>query len=284
MRRFLTVTAVVVATFAVVIALTFPTDAIVRALLARVPLPSGVQVTFASARLRPSGLRLEDVHVLRTDGRSVFDAVWLQLRPSIVGLLRGSYGRPGRVAVATCQGTITVDVGLDQATTVVAVELENVELAACVPYLYPELDVVGRVSGTVNVRYPPRDPVSGDAALDVRSFVLKPGGSLEDVVVRADAGRLQARGADGRIELVKLEASSDDFQASGNGAVRLVMPRGDSPIDVRLTVTPGRTAPEMFRRWLAAVPGPPPDPSGTRRLRVQGSIGNPRLVAAGTPG
>lgn len=284
MRRFLVVAAVVLATFAVVIALTFPTDAVVRALLARAPLPSGLQVTFARAHLRPSGLRLEDVHVLRPDGGSVFDALWLEVHPSIVGLLRGRLGRPGRISVATCQGTITVEVDLDRATTVVAVGLENVELATCVPYLYPEVDVVGRVSGTVNVRYPPRDPVSGDAALEVRSFVLKPGGSLEDVVVRADAGTLRARGADRRIELETLEASGDDFRAVGNGTIRLVMPRGDSPIDVRLTITPGRTAPEMFRRWLAAVPGPPPDPTGTRRLRLQGSIGDPRLVAAGVRG
>ena len=83
-------------------------------------------------------------------------------------------------------------VGVDAAPSLVAQaqqlagELENVELASCVPYLYPQLDVVGRVSGTVNVRYPPRDPVSGDAALEVRSFVLRPGGSLEDVTVPSE--------------------------------------------------------------------------------------------------
>ena len=102
MKRALAIIALVVAVAGVIGMLTFPTDALVRGLLAQIPLP--VQVTFAEAHLRPNGLRLDDVHVVRSDGQPALDAEWLRLRPSLWGLWRDRTGQPWSIVAATCIG------------------------------------------------------------------------------------------------------------------------------------------------------------------------------------
>ncbi|HXJ37399.1 MAG TPA: type II secretion system protein GspN [Candidatus Eisenbacteria bacterium] len=280
-RRRLAIAGLVVVAFLAGVAITFPTEAVVRAMVARVPLPDQMQVSFASAHLRPDGLRLDDVHLTRPDGSNAFDADWLRLRPSLLGLWRDRTGRPWSVALATCQGRIEIEVGAEGATTPISVVLTDVELATCIPYVAPRVDAYGRVNGAVHARVGGRDPTSGDGAFEIRGAAWHPGGGLEDLVIRADAATLRGRLADRRFELETIEASSEDFRATGRGSIRFVTPTNDSVLDLRLSVTPGHTMPPTLRRWFDGVPGAAPDAQGTRTLRLQGTIGNPRLVAAG---
>jgi type II secretion system protein N len=282
MRRALVATGVVLATFGVVAALTFPTDAIVRGLVARVPLPQRLALAFERARLGFSGLRLEDVHVTRPDGSAAFDAEWLRLRPSLLGFWRDRTGRPWSAGLSACHGTVDVEVGADGATTPLAVSFENVELGACLPYVAPQVAAYGRVSGVVHARVSDRDPATGDAAIEVRGAAWRPGGAFEQDALRIDAGTLRATLADRRLEIATLEASSADFRARGRGSVRFVTPTDDSVLDLRLAVTPTATMPPSFRRILDGVPGAAPDASGTRVFRIQGTMQRPRIVAAGT--
>src|SRR5262249_27975280 len=132
--------------------LTFPTDALVRAVLEQVPLPDRMQLTFAGARLRPSGLRLEQGRVVRDSGEAAPAADWLRLRPSLLGLWNDRTGRPWSISAGTCQGTIDLTIGADPGGTPIAAGLEHVELAACLPYVLPQVDAYGRVDGKFTVR------------------------------------------------------------------------------------------------------------------------------------
>jgi type II secretion system protein N len=282
MRRRLAIAGLVMAVFCVVGALTFPTDALVQATLDRVPLPDRMKVSFTSASLRPRGLRLEQVHVVREDGGPAFDAEWLRLRPSLLGLWRDGTGRPWSIGAGTCQGTIEATIGVERRATPIAVTLDNVELASCLTYVR-RVDAYGRVSGMVNARIETEDPYGSDGALDIRGAAWKPGGPLEDLPLRVDAGRLVWQLAERKLELTTIDASSSDFRASGRGLVRFHTPVDDSVIDFRIAVTPGSTMPLLMRRYFDAIPGSPPGAGGTRTFRLGGTLREPRVVAIETP-
>ena len=65
--------------FFVVLALTFPTDAIVHWAIARALPAGGRAVMFERAHLRPWGLELDGVEVRNPDGSVVVHADWLTL-------------------------------------------------------------------------------------------------------------------------------------------------------------------------------------------------------------
>lgn len=283
MRRALGVVVLLAAVAGVVGALTFPTDALVRGALERAPLPDQLQIAFAQARLRPGGLRLDQVRVVRPDGSLALEADWLRLRPSLLGLWRDGTGRPWSIGAGACLGTIEATVGVERHVTPVALTLDNVDLGACLAWVAPQVDAYGRVTGTVNARIDTVDPHGGDGALDLRGAAWKPGGFLEDVPLRADAGRLEWRLAARKLELVTIDASSSDFRAVGRGVVRFLTPTDDSVLDFRVTLTPGPTMPPLFRRYVDAVPGEPPGPGGTRTFRIGGTLGDPRVLAIATP-
>jgi hypothetical protein len=207
--------------------------------------------------------------------------VALRLQPSLWGFWRDRTGRPWSIAAETCQGTIDVAIGAEARGTPITVGFEHVEIASCLPYVLPQIEAYGRVDGTLTIRLGSSDPNASTGALEIRGAAWKPGGPLDDVPLRADAASLGWRLADERLELTKVEASSTDFQATGGGVVRLVTPIDDSPLDLRVAVTPGPTMPPLLRRYLDAIPGAAPDAHGTRTFRIQGPLRDPRLIAAG---
>lgn len=282
MTRVLGAVAVALVVFAVVGALTFPTDTLVRAALARIPLPDRMTLTFAGAHLRWNGLRLDDVHVLHGDGRAALDAVSVRLRPSLLGLWRDRTGRPWTIAAETCQGEIEVTIGETPRATPVAMRFEHVELGSCLPYLFRQIDAYGRVDGTFSIDVGTTDPRTGKGALAIRGAAWTPGGPLEDTRLRADAGSVEWTLGENRLEVTKLDATGDDFQAKGGGIVRLVTPIDDSVLDLRVAITPGKTMPPLLRRYFDAIAGAAPDLHGTRTFRIQGQLRDPRVIAAGT--
>jgi type II secretion system protein N len=281
-KRALAIVALLIAVGGIVGTLTFPTDALVRGALERVPLPDQLELVFTQARLRPSGLRLDDVHLVRPGGRIAFDAEWLRLRPSLWGFWRDRTGRPWSVSAQTCQGKLDLAIGATPRATQLADGLEHVELAACLPYVIPQVDAHGRVDGTFDVEVGTGEPSASTGALEIRSASWKPGGPLGDEALRADIGTLTWQMTNGRLELTKIEASGKDFQATGSGIVRVVTPPDDSVLDLRIAVSPGPTMPPMLRRYFDAIAGAAPNTQGTRTLRIQWQLRDPRVMAAGT--
>jgi type II secretion system protein N len=279
-RRFLTIAGVVLVVAAVVGFLTFPTDALVRAVLDRAPLPDRMQLQFAGAHLRPNGLRLDDVHILREEGDAAFDAVSLRLRPSLWGLWQDRTGRPWTIAAETCQGAVELTIDGSPGGTSVTAALEHVELATCLPYVFRDIEAYGRVDGPFEIRVGESGVTATTGALELRGASWTPGGFLEDTPLRADTGSLAWKYENSRLELTKIEASSKDFQATGSGLIRIVNPIDDSPVDIRLEVTPGETMPPLLRRYFDAFQGSAPTAKGTRTFRLQGQLRDPRLVGA----
>jgi type II secretion system protein N len=269
-------------TFVAIVALTFPTDALVRALLARVPLPDQMQLAFDHGALGVRGLRLDQVHLTRRDGSAAFDADWLSLWPSLLGLWRDQTGRPWRVGAKTCQGTIELELGAEGPTTPVTVTLANVEMGVCSAYIAPRVQVYGHASGVVHARLAERDPATGDATIELRGAGWRPGGPFGDDPIRADVATIHGQLADRRLTIDTFETSSDDFHVRGHGDVRFVTPVDDSVLDLRFAMTPGRTMPLFLRRLFDGIEGAPPDATGTRVFRVQGQLRAPRIIAAGT--
>ena len=283
MKRALTIAGVVLLVAIVVGALTFPTDALVRSVLQQVPFPAGIQVQFASAHLRPNGLRLDDVHVVRPGGHAMFDALSLRLRPSLWGIWRGRDGRPWEIAAETCQGTIELTIGDLPASTPIAATLRNVELATCLPYAFPRVEAYGRLEGDLDVEVANTGGATASkGTLAITSASWTPGGLFEDDAFRADTGGITWRFANGRLEFTKIAASGKDFQATGSGIIRIVAPTDDSPVDIRLEVTPGTTMPPTLRRYFDAIQGSAPTAQGTRTFNIRGQLKDPRLV--GPPG
>jgi type II secretion system protein N len=281
-KRFVTIVGVVLVVAVVVGFLTFPTDAIVRAVLDRAPLPDRMQLQFAGASLRPNGLRLDDVHILREDGDAAFDAVSLRLRPSLWGLWQDRTGRPWTIAAETCQGTIELTIDATPVGTSVKASLQHVELATLLPYVFRQIEAYGRVDGPFEILLGDAGVTATSGALELRGASWTPGGFLEDTPLRADTGNLAWKFENARLELTKIEAASKDFQATGSGLVRFVNPIDDSPLDIRLEVTPGETMPPLLRRYFDAFQGSAPTTQGTRTFRLQGQLRDPRLV--GPPG
>jgi type II secretion system protein N len=282
-KRFLTIAGVVLLVAVVVGALTFPTDALVRSVVQQIPFPVGTQFEFASARLRPNGLRLEDVHVTRLGGAAVFDALSLRFQPSLWGVWRDGSGRPLTIAAETCQGTIELNVGETPPGTPIVVTLRNVELATCLPYAFPKVEAYGRLEGDFDVELGPAGAATASkGTLALTSASWTPGGPLEDDAIRIDTGGLTWRWASNRVEFTKIAASGKDFQATGSGIIRIVSPVDDSPVDIRLEVTPGETMPPTLRQYFDGIPGGAPTEQGTRTFNLQGQLRSPRLV--GPPG
>lgn len=279
MRRGLGIAALVVGAFVLGVALTFPTADVLRRVAGRALDSGDLRLAFGDARLRPSGLHLDDLHLTRADGAAAFDAKWLRIRPSLWGLVRGRLGRPWSVGAGTCQGTVDVVIDGDGTTTPVEVEMRDVELAACAPYVFPRLDLYGRVTGSLRVRWPERDPAAGEGAIELRGAAWRPGGVFGDTALHADTGTVRWRLGERRLAVETIEAASSDFRATGRGSVRFVTPQSDSLLDIRITVTPGPTIPPLLRRWFDAVGGAPPDRTGARTFRVGGTLGNPDVVA-----
>ena len=283
MKRVLTIAGVVLVVAVVVGFLTFPTDAIVRAVLQRAPLPDRMELQFAGARLRPNGLRLDDVHILREGGDAAFDALSLRLRPSLWGFWRDRTGRPWTIAAETCQGAIELTIGETPGAMPLAATLQNVELATCLAYVFPQVQAYGRVDGTFAVEVADAGGATASkGALELKSASWTPGGPFEDTAFRADTASLTWQFASGRLEFTKFESTGKDFQATGSGIIRIVAPIDDSPMDIRLEVTPGETMPPILRRYFDAFQGSAPTAQGTRTFRIQGPLRDPRLV--GPPG
>ena len=281
MKRFLTIVGVVLVVAIVVGFLTFPTDALVRTVLERAPLPDRMQLQFAGAHLRPSGLRLDDVHIVRDGGDTAFDALSLRLRPSLWGLWQDRTGRPWTIAAETCQGAIELSIGTAPAGTALAAMIQSVELATCLPYVFPQVQAYGRLDGTFDVDLADGGGATASkGALEIKSASWTPGGPFEDTAFRADTAALTWQFGNGRLELTKIESAGKDFQASGSGVIRIVSPIDDSPIEIRLDVTPGATMPPMLRRYFDAFQGGAPTAQGTRSFRIQGPLRDPRLVGA----
>jgi type II secretion system protein N len=262
--------------FTVTLAIVFPTDTVVRAVLARYVRPDQPTLTFTRAKLRPWGLQLDEPALRRPDGSTIVSAEWASVRPSVWGVLADRTGRPWRVRAATCGGEITAVFERDQADTALALAWDTIDLEHCPSLPQFDFTVTGVAQGTARLRRTATGP-SGEGDLVLRAAAVRAAGrGLPGLdTLRADPGSMHWTLADGRIVLDPIEVRGPDVNADGRGTVRLARVRTDSTIDFRLEVTPGTEPNPLLVRVLETLP---PAAGGARLLVLGGTFAVPRLA------
>jgi type II secretion system protein N len=279
-RRWLAVAGGVIGVLAIAITLAFPTDAVVRGVLARVTPPSGPFVVFRRAVLRPWGLRLDGPALRRLDGTAIVDADWVRVRPSVLGLFRDGTGRPWRVASGVCGGTFDADVTVDRTAASIDASWTDLDLGVCLPPLAPGLTLAGRVSGQAVAQAGNGVRPSGHGELRLRDAVWQqdapPVSGLDTLHV--DAATLRWTVDADRLTVEGLELRGPELELRGGGTVRLTGSPSTNVLDLQLIAVPGAEAPEPLLRLLDQLPRAPGGDPVARSLVVKGTGGNPRVV------
>ncbi len=259
------------AIFAGVVALTFPTDALVRWALARALPPGGPRLEIDHATLRPWGVRLAPATLRDAEGYRLAVADWLVARPSLLGFIEDPAGRPWHVTGAAYGGTFTAVV--DRRVTLL--EWHDLDLARM-----PTLKVGGeRLAGTTDGAATLKG-AAGEGTLGVRHMTWP---SAARFLVGADAMPIDATVwwtlAGARLALDAITANGAGVEAKGTGSVRLASPLGRSALDVHLTLAPGPDTSPGLRRLIADLPASA-DGTDARRVALTGTIDAPRFEAA----
>jgi len=277
LRRVAVVAAVAVAVFVAVIAATFPTDTLLRALIARA-IPSGsVVVAFTHAHLRPWGLRVDGVAVRAPDGSLVADAEWLSARPSLTGFLRDRTGRPWRLGAGTCGGRVDAIVDRDDGGSTASITWDELDLARCPPVALLGQTVAGVIGGTAVVR---GAGTAAEGRIGLRGGVWKEAGRFVPALetLHADPASVAWTLRGNHLELSGIAVDGPDVKATGGGTVEVARAPRESRLALSLIVAPGPQAPPGFRDLLARLPAT--GDGDARRLEVGGTLGFPQLVRA----
>jgi type II secretion system protein N len=263
--------------FTVVLTLTFPTDELVRWVLAHVPVPQGYVLTFQRARLRPWGLVLDDAAYRHDDGKPVVETRWLRFRPSWTAFWSDRLGRPWHVAAGVFGGTIDGTITAEPAAQLVDVSWTDVDVAGLLAAIQREGLLTGRSTGHASLRLPLSDPASGEGDFTLRAAAWQPPlEALQDVPIHADRASVRWTLADGRVQLSSLDVRGEEVDLTAQGTLRLEQAIGASRVDLRMTIAPLPGIPPELRRLLD---GLPKRADGVHDFLVTGTIDAPHVSA-----
>jgi len=261
--------------FALFLALRFPTDAVVRRLLARGVPPGWPVLVFEHAALRPNGIHLEAVTLRTQAGVALLTADRMRLRPSLRSLLGGGAGHPWTVVGDLCGGHGQAVITDDGPGAAVVVDWRDVDLAGC-----PRLRLAGgtleagHADGAARLRIAPPAPPEGTGTLALRQALWQGAGRLAALgALHADAASLRWRLGDGRLTIEGLDLRGPEVSAAGDGSVAMGNPPAASALDLTLSVTQAPGAPGRIR-FLFGLDG---NPTATRHLTITGTLGAPSV-------
>jgi type II secretion system protein N len=243
---------------AAALALFFPTDAVVRGVLARLTPAGMAPPAFEEARLVPGGLGLRKLTLARPAGPVVVTADRLDLWPSLAGLLTGTRGSPWRFDADVCGGTAKGTVTDDGGATIADVAFDEADLTVCPVLELGGAALTGRGRGTVHVRLEPVGPAKGNGQLDLHDVMWRGQGLLS--VLRANTASGSWRLEERRLTLASVDVRLPTLELRGSGQVVLAEPLARSDLRLALTMT-------------SADPSEPPRP-----LMVGGTLGRPQVI------
>jgi type II secretion system protein N len=263
--------------FVAILALMFPTDAIVRYAVRRATPANGPQVTFTRAALRPWGLRLDEVSLRNPDGTIVAAADWLLFRPSLGGFVRDRTGRPWRATGSACSGSLEAVVSAEGAASAVHLGWRDLELSRC--DLVPSATALeGRSEGTADLTLARGAPIVGEGTANLRAARLHTADlGLPLEALHADPASVRWALAADKITISSIEVHGPELRVNGSGTVRLSGSLGDTALNLRLVITPGPDAPPRLREALTRLP-PARDTPGARLLLLVGTISDLRRL------
>lgn len=275
MKR-LAIGVVATAVFVAGVLATFPAGPLVTALLARLPPDAARTIErVGSSRLRPSGLALEDVTVRPWPDTPPLEVRSLALRPSLLGLLRGRWGRPWHVEARVCAGTIRANLDHREADTV-DVAFSGLDLVACLAPFALRDPVDGRATGEAALVVTPAAR-TWTGVLTLAGARWQPQNVPRHLALRADRATIRWR-LDDALHLDDVTLTNDEFTASGGGSIRFPPPPAAPELDLRVRVEPTAGMPQAHRDLLSRLPGSPPDRAGARTYRLVGPLDAPRLA------
>jgi type II secretion system protein N len=274
--RRLAIGVVLVAVFAAGLIVTFPAGPLVAALLARLPPDvAGAVERVGSSRLGLRGLTLEDVTLRPWADAPPLEIRSVSLRPSLLGLLRGRWGRPWHVEARACAGTASADFdrGDDDA---VDVTFGGLDLVACLAPLALRDPVSGRATGRAALLVTPATHV-WSGVLELADARWQPRNVPSHLALRADRASARWR-LDDALHVDELTLANDEFTASGNGLLRFAPSPAAPELDLHVRLAPTSGMPQAHRDLLGRLPGSPPERSGARTYRLVGPLDALRLA------
>jgi type II secretion system protein N len=272
LKRFL----VALVVFSAVLALTFPTDTVIRWVLDRIVPPGTQVITFSSARLRPWGIIFNDLLVRSPEGRDVLAATYFRFRPSWLAFIRDPLGRPWHISAEMCLGEIDGSFDLQNNVRRFDVEWENVDLATCLPMLGHKLPLSGRTTGTAELTLPATSPAQGEGEVSLKHVMFQPPlPQFEDLPLRADTAGLRWTLKEQRLVLADVAVDGPDLQLTAQGDLRVAQSFEQSPVRFRVTLTPQPGAPPDLLRILDGLPR---GANGTRDFLIVGTVNVPEIT------
>ncbi len=243
---------------AAALVLLFPTDAVVRRLLAGFTPAGMAPPAFEAAHLLPGGVTLRKVTLARPAGPVIVSAERVDLWPSLLGLMTGARGHPWKFDADICGGTAKGTIAVEGAATVGDVEFDEADLAACPLLELGGAALTGRGRGTVHLRLEAVGPAHGNGQLEMRDVMWRGQGVL--AVFRANTASGSWRLEERRLTLASLDVRLPTLQVRGAGEVVLAEPLARSDLRLALTMT-------------SADRSEPPRP-----LLLGGTLGRPQVV------
>jgi len=253
----------------------FPTDALVRRALERLPLPGGQRLEFVSAHLRPWGLRLDGVVLHRGEGLGPLRADWVRVRPALLGLVRGRRGFPWRAAVGICAGRIDLALDAERTGFALVTTFHDLDVAPCLQQFGAGSTWTGRLDGSAQLRFPTGTAPAGAGELRLRSATWHPPMAwLDDTVFHVDRGLIRWTLAPEVLHLDLLDLRGSEVEILARGETQLRSPLQESQLRLRVELTPMPGMPLQLRQLLRTFPTPA---SGPQVLLVSGPLRAPRV-------
>jgi len=274
--RRLAIAVVVVAVFGAGLIVTFPAGPLVAALLARLPPDvAGAVERVGSSRLGLRGLTLEDVTLHPWVDAPALHIRSLSLRPSLLGVLRGRWGRPWHVGARACAGTANADFDLGDEGTL-DVTFAGLDLVVCLAPFALRDSVTGRATGRATLRVTPAAHL-WTGVLDLADARWQARNVPSHLALRADRASLRWR-LDDVLYVDDLTLANDEFTASGSGTLRFAPSPAAPELDLRVRLEPKADMPQAHRDLFSRLPGSPPDQAGARTYRLVGALDALRLA------
>ncbi len=263
--------------FVVFLAATFPySDALSHALA-----PLGVTVTSSGQKFAlPFGAELQDVRLLpiATHGAApILQSDSVKVAPSLLSFLML---HPGVSASAQIyDGVVTVSASRSGDGTRLGINASGLNIAQFRGLASIGANVAGFLgaSGVLRISGDGSGAQDGDLALDAGGVTLKFGPTMPSIKLGDLDAKLALNG--NQLSVQDLKNKDGDLDISGSGVITLAPSWSDSPINLRVKMTPAAAAQSRLA-FLSAILPPMPD---GQPYRIVGTLGAPQLLGLNLP-